>query len=497
MDGVAGSTYFSKVTEADIHRTVDVLADKLKPYGLEYLQIDDGYQQVPIGLPATWLNPNQKFPSGLKELSAYIKSKDLIPGVWTNVSFADSVKAYEHSRLFVKNKNNQPAYGNWVSYVMDGSNPETIEQLVDPVYKGLKEAGWQYFKLDALRHLKYEGYNSHQDYFIDKNTGVNDAFRNLVSHVRMQTGKENFLLACWGIRPELIGIADGCRIGNDGYSYAGLAQFNSYNNIIWMNDPDHIELSRQEAYRSCVATSLTGSLFMLTDKPEIYETSSLIEAAKKYSCPFHPARAGYDVDPSRSSNIQDADVEMSGSGPRSFDASTTTTTGLFSLEVIRPFENWLILGRLDERDTIIPLKDLGLDDSKDYHIFEFWTNEYKAIIQKQITPGRIDTNFRCQVFCFREKMNHPQIIATNRHITCGGTELSHVKWEYSTLSGTSQLVAGDEYTIWIYEPVTAVFMSFTSYGNSLVTSNTKEGNIRKISMNSILGGNTNWSVEYK
>ncbi|TSA60465.1 MAG: hypothetical protein D4R41_02365 [Sediminibacterium sp.] len=296
--------YFNKVTELDVKKTADVLSNKLAPFGLNYVQIDDGYQQTPIGMPETWLETNKKFPSGLSALSKYIQSKGLTPALWTNVAFNDSAAAYAHKELFVRNENGNPAIGNWIGYSMDGLNPKAIQTLITPVYKELNKEGWQYIKLDALRHLKYEGYNSNSAYFLQKKANRNEAYRNIVRAVRNETGKDHFLMACWGIRPELVGIVDGCRIGNDGYSYAGLAQFNSYNNIIWRNDPDHIELSPKEAYRSCVATSLTGSLFMLTDKAEVYENSKLIEAAKR-SIPVlytQPAQV-YDVDPSRSALI--------------------------------------------------------------------------------------------------------------------------------------------------------------------------------------------------
>lgn len=357
--------YFNQITEKDIHQTADVLSEKLKKYGLNYLQIDDGYQQEPIGMPDTWLTPNQKFPSGMGALATYIHDKGLIPAIWTNVSFADSAAANQHADLFVKDAKGNPAKGNWIGYVMDGSQQQTLDQLISPVYAGFAKQGWAYFKLDALRHLKYEGYNSYADYFKQRSLNRNQAYRKLVQDVRNQIGKNNFLLACWGIRPELVGLVDGCRIGNDGYSYAGLAQFNSYNNIIWRNDPDHIVLSTQEAYRSCVATSLTGSLFMLTDKPEKYQSSPLIDAAIR-SIPVLYTQPGqvYDVDPSRSNLISGADLEMSGSGPRPFDASSSTTTGLFSLELSKPWENWLVLGRLDNRDKVLPLRDLGLDEKK-------------------------------------------------------------------------------------------------------------------------------------
>ncbi len=489
--------YFDKVSEYDVHKTADALSTKLVPFGLEYLQVDDGYQQVPIGMPNSWLQSNSKFPSGLSKLAGYIQSKGMKPAIWTNVSFADASAAQQHAALFVKDPQNKPAKGNWVGYVMDGSNPATIQQLISPVYKGLRDSGWQYFKLDALRHLRYEGYNSFAGYFEKKKYDRAEAFRNVVKEVRKQVGKDHFLLACWGIRPELTGIADGCRIGNDGYSYAGLAQFNSYNNIVWRNDPDHIELSPREAYRSCVATSLTGSLFMVTDKAELYEQSPLVEAARR-SIPVLFTLPGqvYDVDPSRSELIGQADIELSGSGPRPFDAGTATTTALFALDVAKPFENWLVLGRLNENDKHIPLRDLGLDPSKRYHVFEFWTKQYMGNVEKAFVPPVIDSVFGCQVFCFREVQSHPQTLATNRHISCGALELQQVNWQNNQLTGVSEVVQGDVYEIYIYEPEGFQLETVGCTGATIVKQD-KKGMVRTITLQPAGKSTVEWTVKYK
>jgi hypothetical protein len=488
--------YFDNVTETDMHRTADVLSTKLKKYGLDYIQIDDGYQQVPIGMPETWINANKKFPNGMGNLAQYIASKGFQPGIWTNVSFADSAAAYQHKELFIKTANNEVALGNWVGYVMNGANKATLDQLIKPVYAEFNKEGWQYFKLDALRHLKYEGYNSFSDELLRDGINKNDAYRNVVKEVRNQIGKDKFLMACWGIRPELVGLVDGCRIGNDGYSYAGLAQFNSYNNIIWRNDPDHIVLSAKEAYRSCTATSLTGSLFMLTDKPELYEKSNLIDAAIR-SIPVLMTSPGqvYDVDPSRSGLIAQAETEMSGSGPRPFDASTTTTTGLFQMDINQPYENWTVLGRLDERDRVIPLKDLGLDSKKEYLVFEFWSKKFRGVQTKQFIPGAIDTAFNCQVFCFREKQNHPQLLATNRHISCGALEIEQLQWNNKRLTGTSKMVADDLYTIYVYEPSGVQFKAIKT-GKAKLIENSKSGEIRKITFQSTDAATIQWEVSY-
>jgi len=488
--------YFDKVTEHDIVELTKVASEKLKPYGLEYIQIDDGYQQLPIGPVDHWLKANKKFPNGLSYLANSIRQQGLTPGIWTNVAFADSIEAKSNKQFFIRDKDEKPVKGNWVDYVMDGSNPETISKYITPVYLGLKSQGWSYFKLDALRHLKYEGYNSYSEYFSNQKLDRNEAFRNVVKAVRASIGNDLPLMACWGIRPELVGVVDACRIGNDGYSYAGLAQYNSYNNIIWRNDPDHIELSDTEAYRSCVATSLSGSLFMLTDKPKKYN-SPLTEAAIR-SMPVLYTQPGqvYDVDPSRSSKINLADAEMSGSGPRPFDASSSTTTGLFVQEINRPFENWLVLGRLDERDNVLPFHDLGLSEEKEYLVFEFWTKQFKGVFSRQFQPGAIDTHFNCQVLCFRERRNSPQLLATNRHITCGGVDLIDVTWKNNALAGQSEIVPLENYILYVYEPESLSRPSVQCDHAQLVKS-AKEGMMRVVELKPAPGTKLiNWKIQY-
>ncbi len=321
---VAGWTswyaFLSRVTEDDIRRTADVVHDVLEPFGYQYLQIDDGYEQEPIGTPDHWLHPNAKFPSGLDGLERTIAGKGLRPGIWTNASFADSAYVFAHKDEFVSTADGAPAYGNWVGYVMDASNPATLHDLVRPVYDSLAGMGWKYYKLDALRHLRYEGYNSHADYFRDRGLDREEVYRRFTRTVRDAIGPDAFLLACWGIRPELIGIVDAVRVGTDGFGYGGFAEYNSYNNVVWRNDPDHIQLAAPDAYRAATLASLTGSLLMLTDPPELYRTPRAEIARRTAPVLFTRPEQIYDVDPSRSRLVGRAATEVSGSGPRAFDA---------------------------------------------------------------------------------------------------------------------------------------------------------------------------------
>lgn len=482
------------VTETDIKKTADIISEKMVPFGLEYLQIDDGYQQQ-TAEPEKWIKPNSKFPSGMDGLAEYITSKGLKPGIWTNVAFTNGDYVNANKSFFVADSKGIPVTGRWLGFSIDGSNQAAIDNLVKPVYATFRQMGWQYFKLDALRHLRYEGYNSNSEFFAKKKIDRAEAFRNVVKTVRNEIGPGKFLLACWGIRPELIGIIDGCRIGNDGYGFETLTQYNSFNNIIWRNDPDHIELSEKEAYRSCMATSLTGSLFMLTDKPEIYNTSIIEPAIRSIPVLFTLPGQIFDVDPSSSDGLDHIETDMSGSGERAADANRTSPYDLFMLEINKPFEKWMILGRAGERIAYIGFSDLGLPEDKEYLVFEFWTKKYLGSFTGGFEMGRIDSKYNCQVFCIRQREDHPQVLATSRHITCGGLELSNVGWKNSKLSGESDLTGNDSYTLYIMEPGNARFGSFKCSGAD-IKENKKSGAIRKITVVSETSKTIEWEINY-
>jgi alpha-galactosidase len=496
---VAGWTswyaFFDKVTEADIKRTADVVGEELRPFGYRYLQIDDGYQRTPIGVPSHWLETNEKFPGGLAALRRYIGERGLDAGIWTNASFQDRVAAEANPRWFVRTPDGRPALGNWVGYVMDASEPSTIADLVAPVYRDLKATGWTYFKLDALRHLRYEGYNSFAEYFTARGLDREEVFRDFVRTVRGIIGSDTYLLACWGIRPELIGLVDGVRVGDDGFGYGSFAQYNSFNNVVWKNDPDHIELSKPDAFRAATLTSLTGSALMLTDPPEVYRTPR-VEAARR-TAPVLFTRPGqlHDVDPSRSALLSQAAASLSGAGPRPFDADQRLVVPLYQLDIARPFEQWTVLARTGGSESPIALSDLGLAAKREYVAFEFWTHRFLGVVNDSLRPGPVDPRFQVQVFCLRVRVSHPQVVATNRHVTCGGPDLADVRWGDGVLAGVSELVAGDVYAIYVAEPAGYRLQAVDVEGATLIDRPT-EGGARVIRLRSEHGGRATWRVRY-
>jgi hypothetical protein len=498
---VAGWTswfaFLDSVTEGDIRRTAEVMAETLAPWGYEYLQIDDGYERAPIGVPDHWLQANEKFPSGLAGLTRSIADRGLKPGIWTNVSFHDRAYALAHPAYFLSDSAGRPAYGNWVGYVMDGSNPATLDELVRPVYDSLAREGWQYFKVDALRHLRYEGYNSHADAFQRRGQDRVAVYRDFVQAIRDAIGRQAFLLACWGIRPELAGIVDAVRVGTDGFGYGAFAEYNSFNNVVWRNDPDHIQIAAPDGYRATTLASLTGSLLMLTDKPEVYRTPRVEAARRAAPVPFTVPEQLYDVDPSRSSRIGEAEASVSGSGPRPFDADQRLEVPLYQLDVTRPFERWTVLARTGGADGPIRFADLGLASDHQYLVFEFWTRKLLGLFQGAFVPGAVDPRFQVQDFCIRERTGHPQLVATNRHVSCGAADLVDVRWSGDTLSGVSDLVGGDTYELYLSEPGGYRFVAATTGDGAEVAGTARAGTLRVVRLRAVRSGRVSWRVVWR
>jgi hypothetical protein len=244
-----------------------------------------------------------------------------------------------------------------------------------------------------------------------------------------------------------------------------------------------------------MVTSLTGSLLMLTDKPAVYNTP-VIEPAKR-AVPVLFTRPGqlYDVDPSRSDNLYRVDAEVSGSGPRVFDAGYLPPCYLYSLEINRPFGSWLVLGRTGGEFQEIRFADLGLSPDREYLVFEFWTRSLKGVFTKGFDPGTISQKYNCQLFCIREREDHPQLVATSRHISCGGYELRDVSWNAQSLSGTSDVVAGDPYTVFVYEPAGYEYQGTDCQGLP-ITGIVKRGLVREITFKPDSSTTIHWQINY-
>ena len=115
--------------------------------------------------------------------------------------------------------------------------------------------------------------------------------------------------------------------------------------------------------------------------------------------------------------------------------------------------------------------------------------------RKGFVAGVINPDRKVQVFCIRERVDRPQVVATNRHVTCGGPDLESVSWSGNTLSRTSDIVGGDEYAIYLTEPAGLRFRDVRAQGAELVSDAT-EGAMHAVRLRSAVSARVSWTVRY-
>jgi hypothetical protein len=71
-----------------------------------------------------------------------------------------------------------------------------------------------------------------------------------------------------------------------------------------------------------------------------------------------------------------------------------------------------------------------------------------------------------------------------------------LQWANHRLTGTSNLVADDLYTIYVYEPAGTQIKEIKTIGAQLIQDN-KMGEIRKISFKSTVASAIQWEISYQ
>ena len=227
---------------------------------------------------------------------------------------------------------------------IDATNKEAMDTLVRPTFAGIHKAGVNYVKVDLLRHYLYDNLHHTLQYCAARGVTPAQMYRKYLSTVREELGRDTFLLSCWGVLPESVGLADACRIATDGYGPASMQQYNSWNGIVWRNDPDlcdvypqfkpaevgnvtktdKVALTKPTTRSSASAlASISGSMLLLSDKPDVYRDDRNIEGARR-AAPVLFSVPGqlYDFDERHSSTVATMPRESitAGASPAPCDA---------------------------------------------------------------------------------------------------------------------------------------------------------------------------------
>lgn len=482
--------FMQNFRQSDLEELLAVWKEKrLADYGYRFIQIDDAYQgggdaghhtlpsaQGLCGNPATWLQwRREKFPSGMAGYVAAVKGAGFEPGVWIAASYGDRDAVAQHPDWFIRDAQGKAYVGPWIGYAIDASSAEALNTLVRPTYRGFKEAGFSYVKIDTLRHYLYDNLHHNLDYCRQRGLTPADIFRRYVGAARQELGPDTFILSCWGVLPESVGLADACRIGGDGYGPVTMQQYNSWNGLVWRNDPDHCDVypkfkpasvgnvTQTSAVAAAPAdtlirpalASIAGCLLLLSDKPAVYR-DDLNLAGLRRAAPVLFSVPGqlYDFDESKSRNLvaMKRTAITSGANPAPIDADQFGPVCPWWLnEFDRPFEHWSVLHRLNwsskpAEKTTVRFADLGLDSGKTYLVYEFWSHTFLGSFRGQVEVPALKAMGLASL-AIREQFPHPQLLSTSRHLSQGGVDLVSLAWTGSSLAGRSRVVAGDRYEI--------------------------------------------------
>lgn len=440
--------YGAGVTEQNIIDNTDFIASRLRSYGCDVVQIDDGYQARRRTLVGghqetyDWLTTNDRFPRGMKWFASHIARKGLTPGIWSvpfGINNPDQFAA--HPDWFLRDDDGSAIATRWPGpYVYDPTVPAVRREHIERVYRTLvRDYGYRYLKLDGLP-VTVAVYSENRSRLRDPETTGEEVVRLGLETVRKAAGRDCFLLGSWGTCPAAAGILNGCRIGGDvraewrGVQKALEATLGWYftHNVMWYADPDvfcvrePLTIDQARAWASLLG--LTGQMTLNSDDL--------------------PALSSERVDIIRRV-MPTADIAPVDLFPRKRPVSR------IALHIVRPWETWDVVGVFnwdaEQRTFRLDLPKLGMDAPDGYLVWDFWEQRFLGSADKRLTVEVAPTS--CRVLGLRRHQPRPQLLSTDRHVTQGAVDVIDCRWSAAarTLRGISQVPRG-EYRLFLHMP---------------------------------------------
>ena len=528
------TSYYSEVREEDIVRNADWLAANLKPYGFEYVQLDDGYDRGKSG-EHYWIEnwDRAKFPHGPQWLTGYIKSKGLRPGLWlVPNAYAGAVK--EHPDWYVRDKDGKLIL-DYHTPALDSTNPQVLDFL-KKLFSTLGEWGFEYYKFDGEHAFPKYVPGVDKSRLYDKSVDPIVAYHNRLKLIRDTVGPKTFIEGCPAGTPlNGVGYFSSVFAGHDVYnSWQGMyALFSSINAnaflnhmVIYLMPGEGIEVgptmtvaeAEKKRCRSVVEVARTREEPMVgfgTTLPEartlvtylaltgvVYPVASILPELPqervrllKMTLPPMPIlpidlfSRGTDMQWNIFKSTQPDNYVHN--YPEVLDLKVNAKSGIYD---VVGFTNW----RSGTEAREISLADkLGLTAGSPYVAFDFWGQKILGIlkdrIQIEIEPH--DT----RVILIHPLENRPQLVGDSRHVS-GAYSILELGWDASgkKLRGTSRTVPGEDYAIWVFVPDGMAASRAQAKGSSagaVTVSLEQSGNSLKVAFSGEQEA-LNWEIEF-
>jgi len=443
---------YEHITEEEVLRNAEFAARTLKPFGLEYIQVDEGFQRW----HGDW-EGNAKFPHGMKWLANRIRALGLKPGIWlAPYVISEPAEVFEkHPDWLLRHPDGRlRRVGPWPSensdwarnenpkrYGLDITHPGAAAWLADLFDTVANRWGYDMIKIDFVDWSLLAAHRYH-----DPAVTRAQAYRRGVEIMRRAMGPKRHLLDC-GPGPVSVGMLDSMRIELDqppvtwkqyflesASSAPAAAKRYYFHKRTWINDADHVCLSLltpSQAQAAASLIALTGGNLLSGDRlPDL--DANRLEILKR----VFPAY---------------------GEAARPVDLFDTDRHSIFALKIRKSFGEWTVAGFFNASETeplerAFSLHRLWLDPAKTYLAYDFWKErlhgEVSGELRVRIAPGSVT------LLALHEKRNVPQFLSTDRHVLQGALELENVAWnaEAKTVEGVSLGPFGTAHNVAVYVP---------------------------------------------
>ena len=482
------TAYYYEALESDIVSNADWLAANLKPYGFQYVQIDDGYDRGKKE-GHYWIENWNKtlFPHGPEWLARHIKSIGLHPGLWlVPNSYAGAYEQHPDWYIYDKSGN---VIIDYKTPALDYTNP-AVQEWLKELFSTLKGWGFEYFKFDGELSLPTYAPDVDKTKFYDKSIDQLVAYRNRLNLIRNIIGSETFVEGCVAGTPlNGIGFFNSCFNGADMYnSWQGsYAVFSSINANAFLNHmvmyvmpgegidvspsmsveeakqkmvPRSIQVaqSREDPFtgfgttlaeaRTLVSVvSLTGVAYPLTSiMPSLPEERVLLLKMTMPTMPILPVdlfSRGTDITWDKF-KYATPDIYIH-NYPEILDLKVNAKSGVYDVVGLTNWRSGKTIREISFSDK------LGLNAGVPYVVFDFWGQKLLGVFRDsmEIDIEPHDT----RILLVHSLQDRPQLVGTSRHIT-GAYSILDLRWDETKniLLGSSETVPGDTYSLFIYIP---------------------------------------------
>jgi alpha-galactosidase len=478
----------AQVSEDEVVLNAEFAAKHFKPYGLEYIQIDEGYQRT----HGDW-EGNKRFPHGMKWLAETIKLNGFKAGLWISpyvITETTDIFRYHQDWLVKTPDGHLQRVGNWENieppadefpkrYCLDITHPAAAKWLYDLINTIVNDWGYEMIKIDFVAWTVFAANRFHDPY-----VSAAAVYRRGMEIMRKAAGEKCHILEC-GPGAITVGLIDSMRLEADVYYGFKEAAWNTYflheassasaaskryyfHKRTWINDVDHVcldLLDNQQSEAAATVIALSGGNVFSGDRLTQLDPYKL-EVLKKI-------------------------IPSSGEAALPVKLFDEDKPSVFALKIKKPFGEWMVAGffntRLDEPLPIeVPMERLWLKPGVTYLAFDFWKQQFLGEIidklQLTIQPESVT------LLALHEKSGVPQFLSTDRHITQGGVELENVSWnkDSKVLSGVSTGAPSSSYNLFVYLPEkhpwrwggNARYRDFGTYSLKLVGENLVRMHVR-------------------